>query len=74
MKTIILILAILPLTSCLNSNAEEPKKITATLNNGQFQCQSMGAVEACGVRLYGCTDGLRRFDMVCSVNVTVERW
>lgn len=74
MKKLIIALITLSSASCLHTEAQEQKKISVQMNNGQFQCQSMGAIEACGVRLYGCTDGLRRFDVVCGVNITVERW
>lgn len=74
MKKLLIALITLSSASCLQSEAQDHKKITAMMNNGQFQCQSMGAVEACGVRLYGCTDGLRRFDVICGVNITIERW
>lgn len=76
MKTTILILMLSMLAvSCTNSDAQDAKKITMTTTSGaNFQCRSMGAVEACGVRLYDCNDGLRRFDVICANNVTVERW
>ncbi len=74
MKTIILILAILPLTSCLNSNAEDPKKISVNTQAGSFQCTSIGTIEACGARLYDCFDGAQRFDMICATNVTIRKW
>ena len=74
MKYLILALTALHLSSCLNSEAQEQKKITANMTNGQFQCRTMGAIEPCGVRLYDCTDGARRFDVVCAVGVTIERW
>lgn len=71
MKTI-LILTSLFLTSCLQTKADDAKKITTM--SGNFQCRSIGAQETCGMRLYDCTDGLRRFDVVCANNVTIERW
>lgn len=74
MKKIILILATLLSTSCLHTKADDGKKIMASTTSGSFQCRSIGAVEACGARLYDCTDGLRRFDMICANNVTIDKW
>lgn len=74
MKLLIIALIALSTTSCLHTKADDGKKIMASTTSGSFQCRSMGAVQNCGVYLYDCTDGLRRFDVVCGVNITVERW
>jgi hypothetical protein len=73
MKTILILVALF-LSSCLHTKADDVKKITASTTSASFQCRSIGAVEACGARLYDCTDGLRRFDMICANNVTIDKW
>lgn len=74
MKKIIIALITLSSASCLQSEAQDQKKITVSMTSGQYQCQTLGTVESCGVRLYNCTDGLRRFDVICGVNITIEKW